>query len=196
MAPEQNSGRVTIAEQRWKYWIYLLVCLGLVLAGFLTFNARQRHWQFWVAETVMILFTLGLLYMLFNPRYRFVGRTGPKMDAYLAEQYSELLKEEGLFGYTQDGFTFKAESGMIEIQWKDISRISGHLEDVVTNDEDLCLKIEYGDNHFLEFDEEVPGWLLFRKQLQTQFNFSWEWQEKLLDSGIKEIEIYRRDSGK
>lgn len=186
----ENS--IVVADRKWKYILYAAVCWGLVLAGFLTIRAKERHWQFWMAEVVMLAFSLGLTYMLLNKKYKFIGRTGPEMDAYLAGKYEDLLKEQGQFSYTAEGFIFKASDKEIPVLWNEIHRISGHLEDVVSNDEDLCLRIEYGDNHFLEFDEEMPGWLLFRHKMREQFGFGPEWQEKLLDSGNKEIEIWRR----
>jgi hypothetical protein len=187
-----SDSSIVVADRKWKYVLYSAVCWGLVFAGFLTINAKERHWQFWIAEVVMLAFALGLSYMLLNKKYKFIGRTGPAMDAYLAGKYEDLLTDHGSFTYTSDGFVFKAEDNDIEVLWDEINRISGHLEDVVSNDEDLCLRIEYGENHFLEFDEEMPGWLLFRHKMRERFGFGPEWQDSLLESGSKEIEIWRK----
>lgn len=194
MQVNPGQDQIIVADRKWKYYLYAAVCWGLVLAGFLTINARERHWQFWMAEVVMLTFALGLTYMLLNKKYRFIGRTGPEMDAWLKGKYEKLLEEEGSFSYTNEGFVFHGDGEEISVNWNDITRISGHLEDVVTNDEDLCLRLEYGESHFIEFDEEVPGWLLFRHKMREVFGFSPDWQDTLLNSGVKEIEIYRKPS--
>lgn len=187
-----RENKIVIAEPRWKYVVYASVCISLILAGFLTFNAKERHWQFWMAEIVISLFALGILYMLFNPRYRFIGRNSAEMTEYLADKYEHLLRDNGKFTYTETGFVFNGDESDVVIEWNEITRISGRIEDVLSNDDDLVLSIEYGNGHFLEFDEEIPGWLLFRHKMRERFGFSQEWQDKLIDSGKSEIEIYRR----
>jgi hypothetical protein len=182
--------RVAIADYKWKYILYALVCWGLVLAGFLAFNARERHWQFWMAEVVMLLFALGLCYMLFSPKYEFIGRKGPRFEAYLNQRYNDFLTDHGKFEYFEDGFVFQSEPDTVPVKWSEIQRVTAHLEDVVTNDEDICLKLEYGENHFLEFDEEIPGWLMFKEQLALHIGLAADWEARLLASGKKELLLF------
>jgi hypothetical protein len=182
----------TITDYRWKYTLYAIICTALVLAGFLTFGAKERHWQFWMAEVVMAVFASGIIYMLLSPKYRFVGKKGPEFDAWLKEKEQALLQDHGKFTFDPNGFVFHANPKDIAVNWSEITRISCHLEDVVTNDDDLCLRIEYGDNHFLEFDEEVPGWMHFRQELVQALNISEDWQSELLNSGAKELIIYSK----
>lgn len=184
---------VAIADYRWKYVLYACVCWGLVLAGFLTFYNAERNWQFWLAELVMSMFAAGITYMLVSPKYSFIGRKGPKFEAYLNQKYNIMVSEDGSFSYNDSGFVFRGDEAQdISIQWNEISRISGHLEDTVSNDEDLVIRLEYGDNHFLEFDEEIAGWLKFRQEMRAKFGFTAEWQDRLISSGQKEIVIWER----
>ncbi|MBS3914134.1 MAG: hypothetical protein KG003_06515 [Bacteroidetes bacterium] len=188
----QNQNKIAIADYKWKYVIYALVCSGLVLAGFLTFNARERHWQFWLAEVVMCLFASGLFYMLLSPKYRFIGRSGEEFDAYMRHKYDELSNDAGRFQYLEDGFVFRTDEGEIEVFWKDVNSIVAHLEDEVTNDDDICLRLNYSDSNFLEVDEELPGWMKFRSILEQKFKLHENWTQELLSSGQKEMILFQK----
>jgi hypothetical protein len=185
-----ETNKIAIADYKWKYLLYAVVCWGLVLAGFLAIGAKERHWQFWMAEVVMVTFALGITYMLLSKKYEFIGRKGPRFDAYLDAKYNDMLTKSGRFLYTEDGFVFHGDGNEIPIQWSEISKISAHLEDVVTNDQDLCLRMEYGENHFLEFDEEIEGWILFKQKLAEKFQLPGGWEQKLIDSNQKELVLY------
>lgn len=184
--------RIPIVDYRWKYLLYAIVCWSLVLAGFLAIKAKERAWEFWMAEVVMLCFGTGLFYMLFSGRYVFIGRKGADFDAYMQKKYADLLNDTGDFTYTDDGFVFNGDGKQIEIKYSEINRISGHLEDMVSNDDDLVLRIEYGNNHFFEIDEELRGWLFLRQQLREHFHYDQSWQDVLLKSKLKEIEIWKR----
>lgn len=187
-APENND--IAIADYRWKYIIYAAICWSLVLAGYFGIAASNRNWQFWMAEVVMLLFALGLTYMLLNPRYRFLGRKGPEYDEWLQQKYQSLLGENGMFEYNDAGFVFHAPDAEVNVLWSQITRISAHLEDLVSNDDDICLRIEYADGHFLEIDEEIPGWLRFTNTIQKQFNCSKDWQTALSATNVREIVLF------
>ena len=190
-SPEE-SGTIAIADYRWKYIVYACICWGLVLAGFLTFGAKERHWQFWMAEIVMFLFGSGLLYMLFNPKYHFIGREGKDYEKWMKEKYQFLLNDDGRFGYTDIGFSFKTDEGLIEIPWESITKISARLEDEISNDDDIVLRIEYGDSHFVEFDEEVAGWIKFIQILRQQFpQIPEDWTGQVTLSTFKEMELFK-----
>lgn len=187
-----NHPQIIVADKRWKYIAYAVICYSLVFAGFYTFSTGNRSWQFWMAEIVMSAFSIGLTYMLVSGKYRFVDRDSPEYVEFLETQYADFLNETGQFEYFDGGFIFHSDTEKIQIMWSDIERISGHIEDNLTNSDDLCLRIEYKGNHFIEFDEECPGWLLFREKMREQFpSISWEWQNEVLNSNIKEIELYK-----
>lgn len=192
---QPDKYEVSVADYRWKYILYACVCWGLVLAGFLTFYNSERNWQFWMAEAVMLMFALGLTYMLISPKYIFIGRKGPRFDEYLNNKYNDLVSQDGVFSFVEQGFVFHGEEGDIEIKWEQITRISGHLEDILSNDDDIVIRLEYDEGkHFLEFDEEIGGWLKFRQEMRSHFNFSPEWQNELIQSGKKEILIWELPS--
>lgn len=184
---------IAVADYRWKYVIYALICWGVVLAGFLTFGAKERQWQFWMAEVVMGLFGSGLLYMLFNPRYQFIGREGKVYDKWLKDKYQQMLKDDGRFIYYEDGFKFHADEGDIDIPWASITKISARLEDEISNDDKIVLRIEYTGGHFVEFDEEVAGWLKFLQVLPGKFpGISEDWPGQVTLNRFGEMDLYQR----
>ncbi len=189
---EKGRDKIAVADYKWKYILYAAICWGLVLAGFLAFSAKERHWQFWMAEVVMLSLAGGVSYMLLSGKYDFIGRKGQKFDAYLDSKYKDILNEKGRFDYSDDGFIFHAEGKEIEVKWSEIDRVTAHLEDLVSNDEDLCIKIEYDYKHFLEFDEEIPGWLLFKEKLAANIQLAENWEKRLLAADQKEILLFKK----
>lgn len=186
-----NRGIIAVADYKWKYIMYASVCWGIVLAGFLTFGAKERNWQFWLAEVVMGLFGSGLLYMLLSPKYYFIGRKGPEYEEWLNHQHNNMLQQAGRFAYTEKGFSFRTENEEIQIAWNDIKTISAHLEDEITNDDDIALKIEFGQDQFIEFDEEVEGWTLFIHTMHKVFpGINEAWQRDLLSSKEGNMVLY------
>ncbi|MBL7811503.1 MAG: hypothetical protein JNL57_04715 [Bacteroidetes bacterium] len=192
MASDNINHRFVIAEYRWKYILYAVVCWSLVLAGLLTFSVPSRNWQFWMAETVMTAFAMGLTYMLANRKYRFIGRKGPDFDAYMQERYESMRQDTGSFVYVSDGFEFTPEVGnVIRVEWSRIRRISAHVEDVVTNDDDIAIKLEWTEGHFFEVNEEINGWLRFVEELQKAFpQIPDDWQQQVLRSNARELELF------
>ncbi len=185
---------IAIADYRWKYIIYAIICWALVIAGFFTFNAKERQWQFWMAEVVMFLFGSGLLYMLFNKKYYFIGRRGAEYDQWMAEKHSDLLREDGFFTYFPNGFVFHMEKENLEINWDDIYKITARIEDELSNDDDVVMRLDYALDKFVEFDEEIPGWTKWELMVREHFpQIQENWISVLLKSNDKETVLYKKD---
>lgn len=190
---EKISGAriIAIADKRWKYILYASVCWALVFAGFFMFGQKERSWQFWMAEVVMTLFGSALVYMLLSPRYFFIGRSGEAYDRWMEEKTAALLQQDGRFQYVEDGFVFMADDGPVHIVWNLVSKIKVRLEDELSNDDDIVMRIELSDGHFIEFDEEINGWTKWESVLLQQYpSIRQDWMQEFLNSGLREKELF------
>lgn len=79
------------------------------------------------------------------------------------EQIKAFVKQEGIFSYTEDGFTAALNGQCKSYRWKDIETVIGYKVDLLTTDE-LCLEIYIGDT-YLRFTESTPGWYQFNSTL-------------------------------
>jgi hypothetical protein len=184
------SNRFVIAEYRWKYYIYVAVCWTLVFAGFMTFSAKTRTWQFWMAEVVLTCFALGLTYMLSNSKYKFIGRKGPAFDEYMENRYKQMLGEDGVFDFETDHFVLHDNEKEVKVKWAEVTKISAHLQDSLTWD-DLCLRLEYDGSHFLEVNEEIAGWMKFVSEVHRNFpTIPADWQDVVIHMNKEELLLF------
>jgi|GEM_PF-3144595 len=184
---------VAIADSRWKYILYSLICWALVIAGFATIGAKERHWQFWMAEVIMFAFGSGLLYMLLSPKYLFIGRNGAAYDTWMQEKHNELVNQDGIFIYTNVGFIFPGDTEPLEINWSDIQKVIARVEDELSNDDDLVVRIELPNSKFIEFDEEIAGWTKWEEEFRRQFpSVNANWMQEVLISSQKEAVLFAK----
>jgi hypothetical protein len=184
---------IAIADSKLKYVFYACVCWALVIAGFFTFGAKERHWQFWMAESVMLSFGFGLLYMLLNKKYHFIGRSGDLYDKWMEEEHQLLLAKDGIFSYTAQGFVFQPTNEAINFGWNSIQSITARVEDELSNDDNIVLRIEDSAGKFIEFDEEVEGWIKWESQCRMHFpSIPDNWIDRLVASNTKETVLYKK----
>lgn len=171
-----------IAEYRWRYTLYALLCWVLLIFGFVRNGMNTQSFQFWAAQVLFFLMGSWLTYMLLSSGNKFIGREGELFIRELEEESAKLQGEDGVFRFHDKGFSFLADPvAPLFIPWADIRAIHAWVEDQLNNDDLICLRIEYGEDHFLEFEEDTPGYLKFIRTASHSFPLlSGSWQTDIL----------------
>lgn len=92
-------------------------------------------------------------------------------------KFDELLKTDGFFSFSEDGFTIEGIKGLY--RWDRIQSIIGFKRDLYTVDQ-ICLGVLFEDGS-LEFNEDHSGWYQFEKQLRNHFpSINKDWSEKVM----------------
>lgn len=180
-----------IAEYRWRYTLYALLCWVLLIFGFIRNGLNSESFQFWFAQSLFLLMGAWLTYMLLSSGNKFIGRKGELFNRELAEESAKLEDEDGVFRFHDKGFSFLADPvAPVFIPWSEISAIYAWVEDQLNNDDLICLRLEYGNGRFLEFEEDTPGYLKFIRTASFYFpGLSGSWQSVILELPDRKMKL-------
>lgn len=171
-----------IAEYRWRYMLYAFICWGVLILGFVRKGFQSESLQFWLTQGLFFIMAAWLTWLLLSGGSRFIGRSGASFDLGLSEEAAVLASEDGVFRFHDKGFSFLANpKAPVFIPWQQITGISAWVEDNLNGDDQICLRIDYTDSHFIEFEEDTPGYLKFVSRASSFFPvLNGDWQAQIL----------------
>lgn len=180
-----------IVDYKWKYTIYAVLCWCLMLFGFFKLFHGNTSWQFWLAGLIFCGFASILTFMLLSGKFLFVGKKGPLFNEFLHHKYGELMSRNGRFKFYELTVEFDSDHGPLYINWKDINKITAHKDEEIEGDITLSVLIEYGNGHYLEFDELLPGWTPFLQQMEQKLpRIKNNWQNDFLISDEQKMVLF------
>jgi len=153
--------------------------VGLLMKSICAWSIKEKFWFGWVG---LIFFAGGSIMFLIkaiNPNFRWVNDTdihSKKFSDKTRADFKKLYNDNGIFAYSDNGFTIKTEKGDKTIEWTQVNKLTGYKRDYFTTD-CICLVVEYDDNQNFEITEEHSGWFRFLEHLKQAFpsiDKSWE----------------------
>ncbi len=121
-------------------------------------------------------------------------RIGPKQTS--AQEFEEIYDEEGIFTFTDSGFTVEAAGSIKEVEWSEVRSMIGYKEDLLTIDS-ICLDVICENDFSFQINEETSGWYRFlneSKAALTSIDTFWENAIALPTFETKLTLIYDRDN--
>lgn len=96
------------------------------------------------------------------------------------EGIGKRLTDNGVFNYTETGFTILVNGENCAIEWDSIKAIFGYKLDLMTIDE-ICIDIFTVNEISFHITEETPGWYVFIEKIVLKFpTIDKGWYQKVM----------------
>lgn len=185
------SNKIAIAEYRWKYAIYAILCWVIAAIGFFRITEDRLGVQYTIVLFVISALALYLTIALLHRRFIFIGRKGPIYNDFMNFKHSQLLKASGNLLFSKEGLKIASGNNEEFIAWEQIQNIQLTLEDTLSNDDDVVLTIHYGNKQVFRMDEETPGWLYFTETLPLYLtDIPANWLNDFIRSGNTRYQLW------
>ncbi|RAI97888.1 hypothetical protein LX64_04938 [Chitinophaga skermanii] len=97
-------------------------------------------------------------------------------------EFNQLLQEDGVFSYTEKGFTIKGDGSH---KWADIAALFGCKNDRLQDDE-ISLDLFFKNGKCMSITESTGGWFKFLKALHTHIpGVDPNWDMEIANSHVK-----------
>lgn len=136
-----------------------LICgsLGLAFAAYLLLDQAP------FLSVIFLLIIIGT--WLAKPKYDF-SQAG-KINEQQKTGFDKIYKDNGIFSYTETGFTISIDPKPTSIQWDEIDTLLAYKKDLLTTDE-ICLDMHWS-GRMIRISESTNGWYQFLERLPRNF---------------------------
>ena len=106
-------------------------------------------------------------YPLVDPKKKIIFIGTKEYKDQLDKEFKDKLVDNGIFDYTEDGFTITLKE-LKKIKWTQIQSIFAYKVDLLTTDE-ICIDVFCDYDISFRVTEETAGWFVFLERLKEQF---------------------------
>jgi hypothetical protein len=137
----------------------------------------------WIFGWLGIIFfgggTVLFIIKFFRPDFKWFKDTDSNSKEFkeqTGKTFIEMYNDNGIFTFSDNGFTVNTNKGVNAIEWTEIKSMLGYKEDNITTD-NICLDVFCDNDRSFNVTEETPGWFRFldhSKKALPAIDKSWE----------------------
>jgi len=123
--------------------------------------------------------TILFVIKFFRPDFKWVKDTDPNIKEFKEQtekEFKEIYNDNGIFTFSDNGFSIKTTKGVHKIEWTEIKSMLGYKEDHYATDS-ICLDVFCDNDKSFKITEETLGWFRFldhSKKALPKIDKSWE----------------------
>jgi hypothetical protein len=177
-----------VYESRVKFIILVSLSSVFVIGSFL-------GGQIWSAMFFLVLL-IGFTYPFLDPRKKVICVESKQFKEQINKDFELRLRDNGIFSYSENGFTVNTDGASRYVQWHEVQTIFGYKKDLMTTDL-VCMDVFCDNAISFSWNEETPGWFVFVKKLNEQFNVidpAWEFEIQNPAFVTKLTLVYNREN--
>ena len=149
-----------------------LACM--VIAGVIALVSKT-----YVMGVICLIIAAWVLRQLTNPNSLFLAEGSQAYKDYYAYMEKQWLDDAGQFTYSDKGFTITINDTEKQFGWSDVVLMLGYKAH--THTDLTAVQVTINSGYKFRMTDDTPGWFLFVKQFEDQFDIPHnDWQEELL----------------
>ncbi len=156
---KDKKGKVNIIyKNRFPFFVQHAICWGAIIACAFT--------GFSLGLCISGLFTFFITLPLLDPRTKILFTDTKAYKEHVEKEFEKKLNDQGIFTYTDNGFTVKIDRNLYHVKWSEIKTMFGYKLDIDKNGE-MCLDVFCDDNISFRLSESKAGWFQFLQKTST-----------------------------
>jgi hypothetical protein len=155
------------------------IILGLLMTSLSAWTITIGLTSGWLGIIIFGGGTILFVIRFYQPDIKWVKDTDPNRKEFKEQterEFNEIYNDNGIFTFSDNGFSIKTTKGVQTIEWTEIKSMLGYKEDHYTTDS-ICLDVFCDNDKSFKITEETLGWFRFldhsKKALLT-IDKSWE----------------------
>ena len=120
--------------------------------------------------------TIVFIIKFFKPGFIYPEPTSQEFKDRTEKEFKEIYNDNGVFTFSDNGFSIKTNKGVNNIEWIEIKSMLGYKEDHYAID-CICLDVLCDNDKSFKITEETAGWFRFLDHSKKAFptiHKSWE----------------------
>ena len=155
------------------------IIMGLIMTSVSAWTITRNLTFGWVGAIFFGSATILFIIKYFKPDFKWVKDTDPfskEFKEQTEKEFKEIYNDNGIFTFSDNGFSIKTNKGIQTIEWTEIKSMLGYKEDHYATDS-ICLDVFCDNDNSFKITEETLGWFRFldhSKKVLPTIDKSWE----------------------